>query len=684
MSLEVPGQHVVQEVLTVNTSATQFLAHPDFRVISAFFLGWVFLLSVQCIVTSSFVRNLVGWSYRSLFKRRGTPSDLEASGQDLFHRHRVDRHEVDDAALLLVFNMCFASSALTQFASLLEFSPRGANMTCTFVIAWGGMSSQLARLIGILLLNRKLHQIGGRIWEKYSVWAGMFAILALDFAFNATNTGVINEVSQMDIWLCDRQRYLPTALASTVLCTIVEVYLTYRLAILAYSAHGMGSEDRGIVYWSLAQALSLILMEALTTAANVASVSEVATFVPFSVAAIVCLTAFNRSQDLCKAPSTPIPPPESPVVVNIGRSSPGAVKSDIIVESAPHNTARMSTAEHQSTVFLEQSGPNSHLPPDTVVSSVPGVLDSRYHPVNERHGIVIPAGHQALPSPGRPILPNQAEIAERLERELPPLGPIARQPRTRPQVYVVTQEYDQLAPHRSPTSLVLGSDIIRHTSVLRSKEPWSPNSMVERSYFSPESTDSHTSWRSNQQHSLQSSERDMSQESFVDFYAKSPERGSQVTSMWNRSSSAKSPRMSFRHSFLSTPAQAQRELTVVLQRPMVSQRGTVQSIKSQKSKRFTLGRQISRSVRIDTMPVTPATENIRSFIPDPATPALASPPSQSTIKAATATYAVHPQIASVLHNGNASSSSVTTYRGPGLRGPRPLPAPGSPTPSTAR
>ncbi|OCH94108.1 hypothetical protein OBBRIDRAFT_823704 [Obba rivulosa] len=694
MSLGVPGRLVVRGTGNADTSAADFLVHPDFRVLSAFFLGWAFLLSGQYILTCSFLRNLAQWSYRSAFecktsKHRAGDADLEASSREPSHRLHASRHEVDDAALLFVFNLCFASSALTQFGSLLEFSPGSANTICTFVVAWSGMSSQLARLIGLLLLNRKLHMLSGKLWEKYLVWAGMFISLALDFAFNATNTGVINEVSRMDIWLCDRQRYLPTALASLISSTIVEVYFVCRLTTLAIVSRGKDFGHRNMAYGSFAKAVSLVVLDALTTASRVARVSEVAEFIPFSIGAVLCLAAFNFPQELFSdVAGSSAHTHEPPIVVDFERSSSATDKA--IISVRPPSPMRTCLVDHETVASewrlnIEPYGPLSS---DVLVINP---LNDGEHTSSEDSDPMKSAPalsghpHPTLHSPGLHILPNQTEVAELLERKFSPSGPVVRQPRTRPQVFVVTEDYDDQEPQKSPISVILGSDIIRPTPMnRRSREPWSPGSSVERSYFSPASADSHASWRSGQQISTMSSgERDMSRESFIDSYVRTSERGSQATStVFYRSSSSKSPRTSFRHSFLSTLAQTQRELAVILERPPDHNRGTIQSMKSRKSKRSTFGRQIPRGARQDSMPVTPATENIRSFIPDLSTPR-SLPPYPSLPPLELSMPGVAPRN-EVIRDASSSDGSIRTGHGRGMKGPRPLPIPSSPAPSSVR
>lgn len=48
-----------------------------------------------------------------------------------------------------------------------------------FVIAWGSMAANSARLVGLLTLNWKLKSYGVKRWESYAVWVGIVVALGI-------------------------------------------------------------------------------------------------------------------------------------------------------------------------------------------------------------------------------------------------------------------------------------------------------------------------------------------------------------------------------------------------------------------------------------------------------------------------------------------------------------------------
>ena len=127
-------------------------------------------------------------------------------------------------------------------------------------------------------------------------------------AFNATNTGVIVLVHTLSLGICTTEqcvlyytltnytrstirfdRFLPTAILAFASFIILEVYITTRF---------LGWEGRRFGLWSVlsksanirvAQASSLLLLEALTIAPNVVNTGILVQYVPFSLGALVVL-----------------------------------------------------------------------------------------------------------------------------------------------------------------------------------------------------------------------------------------------------------------------------------------------------------------------------------------------------------------------------------------------------------
>jgi hypothetical protein len=56
-------------------------------------------------------------------------------------------------------------------------------ISTAFVVAWGGMAAQSARLVGLLILSFELRQLGIGRWESivFWIWLGVGIGTAVDF-----------------------------------------------------------------------------------------------------------------------------------------------------------------------------------------------------------------------------------------------------------------------------------------------------------------------------------------------------------------------------------------------------------------------------------------------------------------------------------------------------------------------
>jgi hypothetical protein len=172
------------------------------RQIAAFFLGWVFITSLSCIVYSSIVQNLL---LRIIFclthKTRTNATDPEAvpptpeKSPTIWTTNSKLFTNGDNQTLVLTLFLCFSFASVAQFSSLLTFDPNKGAAACgkyyvlqsimnhlhkrllseAFLVAWGGMAAQSARLIGLLILSFELRQLGIRRWENIvlRIWLGI-------------------------------------------------------------------------------------------------------------------------------------------------------------------------------------------------------------------------------------------------------------------------------------------------------------------------------------------------------------------------------------------------------------------------------------------------------------------------------------------------------------------------------
>ncbi|KAL6299676.1 hypothetical protein BKA93DRAFT_575374 [Sparassis latifolia] len=456
-----------------NPWVEQYLAHPDYRVISAFFLGWVFFESARRILLSTFVFQFLRWCgehFRLYNLRRGfrqTPPDLEASApqrssvyMDRNNVHATLRH-LDEDVYVFILNTCFAFSSVAQFASLIKFGPHNGDVGCTFVIAWGSMASQTARLVGLLMLGLELKRLRIKPWEVYALWIGLVVALGIAFAMNATSTGNTSIVPGLNFSICYRQLYLPTCLASSLTMISLEVYVCIRLICFKFSV----TRPRYLL-WAvitdigILRIASLLVLDLLTVVPATVFSNPLAEFIPFSAGALLVIVLFGRAER---------------------------------------------TQDLSKTAFLHTAAFESHLPQsarkDYEGSDEAGNQDGRGHtilPISAASNAPdVPSGmDDILHITGAPrkILPSQTEAAEQFEKELVPSGLVMRRPRERPRVFVVIhEESPENAPPNSSQNRgsILGSDIIRRTSLRDMNTTLlSPESLVRSSYKSPSTANS--------------------------------------------------------------------------------------------------------------------------------------------------------------------------------------------------
>jgi len=281
-----------------------FAVHPDYRQVATFALGWVFITSLSCIISSVLIQRLFG-----VIRGRSSGSqDLERSVsseklsiRSLDIENRLDlRHGYSNTALFAL-PLCFLFASVAQFASLLAF-PSSGDATCAFVVAWGGMAAQSGRLVGALIVIFELRKMGIARWEFWV--AIVWLIIGIGFIFlnNAVSVGILTPFKALGVSYCDRKHFLPASLVSSILYFSLEVYAIARMMLLLSS----GAQMREVIRDNrVVRPFALIFLELLTLVPSAVFTNTVAEFVPFSIGAVAVLLAFSYRPPPRVEPSSP-------------------------------------------------------------------------------------------------------------------------------------------------------------------------------------------------------------------------------------------------------------------------------------------------------------------------------------------------------------------------------------------
>ncbi|KAJ7068315.1 hypothetical protein C8F01DRAFT_603970 [Mycena amicta] len=273
----------------LDESTSNFAVHPDYRQVATFALGWVFVTSLNNIISSVLVQRFVVF-----IRGRSTVSaDPERSYvSEKLSLRSVDtsniRHGYSNTAFFAL-PLCFLFASVAQFGSLLAF-PTGADAACAFVVAWGGMAAQSGRLVGALIVIFELRRMGIAQWEFWV--AIVWLIIGIGFIFlnNAISVGILTPFAPLGVSYCDRKHFLPASLVSSILYFSLEVYAIARMILLISSGANMRKVLRDI---RVLRPLALVLLELLTLVPSAVLTNIVAEFVPFSIGAVAVLLAFN-------------------------------------------------------------------------------------------------------------------------------------------------------------------------------------------------------------------------------------------------------------------------------------------------------------------------------------------------------------------------------------------------------
>lgn len=351
-------------VLMVRDASTQsiseFLEHPDHPQIASFFLGWVFICSLLCIVTSPVMRHLYrkcsrafnqGLQLETNFRNENGAlwTNSEKPLQTLYWGDRsssVKSLEDEHSALVLLLSLCFAFASVAHFSSLLSFNSSSGSSACAFVVSLGGISAACARFMGLIILNIDLRKFELWHWEIYLAWSWLFVGGVFVVVTYAISVGAVAYVLQLGTYLCYRTSYLPTALTMSVMLVTLELYITGRL--LSFIAppflefkHRIGA----VTDTRVLRALSLLLFDLLNLVPGVKLIGIIGEFVPFSIGALIVLAMFHKHR---RRPvlGEPLPVP---------MSLRGSAAPTILVSMPPRRSAQTHIPGHPFATLTDSA-----------------------------------------------------------------------------------------------------------------------------------------------------------------------------------------------------------------------------------------------------------------------------------------------------------------------------------------
>ncbi|EJD53605.1 hypothetical protein AURDEDRAFT_110417 [Auricularia subglabra TFB-10046 SS5] len=299
-----PGDLAVSNGLQL-PSTDQFVHASSQRVVSAFFLGWLFLFSCERLVQDPALATFLTRIFNVLSRRRiqlhddrpQSPIADEKSNATLTapstSNSRIHRHH---SKLSLSMVICFVMAALAQAISLGNFNAANDSAACGFLVAWGGMAAQSARIIGVLRLSFDLVALGIKRWRLITLWSWLCAALVLMFVANAINIGTLVDLDFMPgTALCSRKHFLPTSITLSIINIMLEVFCFVEFFLLAAPAFLHGADRlRALSDIGVRRALSLLLLDVLTIAPSAEFISISADFVPFCIGGVFVLMAFTN------------------------------------------------------------------------------------------------------------------------------------------------------------------------------------------------------------------------------------------------------------------------------------------------------------------------------------------------------------------------------------------------------
>jgi len=347
----------------LDDTPTNFAVHPDYRQVATFALGWVFITSLSCIISSVLIQRFFG-----LIRGDSGSQDIEHSPvseklsmRSLDIENKLDlRHGYSNTALFAL-PLCFLFASIAQFASLLAF-PLSGDATCAFVVAWGGMAAQSGRLVGALIVLFELRKMGIARWEFWVAIVWLIIGIAFIFLNNAVAVGILTPFTPLGVAYCDRKHFLPASLVSSILYFSFEVYAIARMMLLLSPNAQMISviRDNRVI-----RPFTLIFLELLTLVPSAVFTNTIAEFIPFSIGAVAVLLAFRYR------PSSPRVEPSSPHMSTLSYATYPSVVLNIRQSNMQTNTdsRRSDLARSELERSVSSSRPASIQPPSPAAAS---------------------------------------------------------------------------------------------------------------------------------------------------------------------------------------------------------------------------------------------------------------------------------------------------------------------------
>ncbi|KAH0587621.1 hypothetical protein H2248_006391 [Termitomyces sp. 'cryptogamus'] len=273
--------------------------------ISSFFLGTVFITSLN--YSFHWIRGLFPRVKDWILSRKRSPTnDLEKNDFDVASIVSLSTiRSGEDMTIVFAISLCFLFASIAYFSSLLSFH-QNADATCAFLIAWGGVATQTAAIIGIYALLLELRALGIRNVEYYASLVSLFAEMVLVFTNNAIGTGALRSLTcdhilckdkpftSLDNAICYKKHFLPTALTTSLISLFLEIYVLLRLGVLLTRRAILASQRPACLLDSrVGKVLSLLLLNVLTIGPSAVHITLVADFVPLSIGALFVLWTFN-------------------------------------------------------------------------------------------------------------------------------------------------------------------------------------------------------------------------------------------------------------------------------------------------------------------------------------------------------------------------------------------------------
>ncbi|PBK69668.1 hypothetical protein ARMSODRAFT_1084378 [Armillaria solidipes] len=268
------------------TIAQEVIDHPDHRQIATFFLGWVFITAINNMATSAFLQNIAARVFsHSRRSSRENLGEIEHCEDGLGSPFKLT---TGCPILLFMLSLFFISASIAFFTSLLFFRSETGPL-CSFVVAWGGLSVQFARLVALFLLLFALRRSGIKRLETFVYLGWLLCGLGCEFANYAVGTGTLVKFPKGENFLCYRQRdnVLPISLTASSVFSLLEIYVIARTLVLTHS-YTQGQRE-WLADIHVVQACSLLVFDLLMFVPSAFFTGILGEFIPFSIGSVLVL-----------------------------------------------------------------------------------------------------------------------------------------------------------------------------------------------------------------------------------------------------------------------------------------------------------------------------------------------------------------------------------------------------------